>query len=142
MFEPKATASHLDSTDRLAFHHGVGDARQFDDFRSDRLGGLLEGLEDIDDTQHPVVGGIGEFDHGELDNLVAGDVETGRFDVDGYADPHAALGPEVRGMRHEAAQHPVVGRRFEPLRQLFVRIRRQVSSFPLCIVGVTGTRDP
>ncbi len=88
--------------DNLALHHGVGDAGQLDDLRSDRLGGLLEGLEDIDDTENPVVGRIGELDHGEFDDLGARDIEACRFDVDGDADPRATVWAQVRGIRHEA----------------------------------------
>jgi len=81
--------------DRFSFHHGVGDASQLDNFWGDRVGGLLKGLEDIDDAENLVADRIGEFDHGKFDHLVAGDVKTGRFD----AERSAIAGGDVIGAR-------------------------------------------
>ncbi|MGY2805338.1 hypothetical protein ACVIHF_002068 [Bradyrhizobium sp. USDA 4506] len=94
----------------MAFDHLVGDAGQRRDLRGNGDRRLVEAAESIYDPSDPPVRKIGELDHPELDDLVAGRIEAGGLDVE--QDRGLGRLPVARrkvGARNQPAQHPVVG---------------------------------
>ena len=69
----------------LAGHHLVGDARDRGDFRRDWLAGLTQALEAFLHAEHRAIQTVGEWRHGEFDDLVVTGVQSGSFDVDKQA---------------------------------------------------------
>ena len=65
------------------------------------LGRLVEGGEDVADADDAAVRQVVELDHAELDDLVLGVIEAGRFGIEQDAGPD--LLPEVAGCTPVAA---------------------------------------
>lgn len=105
---------HRVIVDPLPGDVGVGDAGQPGDLRRDRLAGLMQLVEGVEQAVDPPASAVLELQDPELDHLVGGEVGAGCFNVDHKANERRLVGRlRIIGQRLQPAQHAVVARAFK-----------------------------